>query len=59
MPAQVRYDQAILAGELVKAESPISARAGVAMQQEQWLALTCIKVVHLHVMKCQGLSWRE
>jgi hypothetical protein len=33
MPAQVRYDQAILAGEFVKAESPISARADVAMQQ--------------------------
>src|SRR5215469_12952397 len=59
MPAQVRYDQAILAGEFVKAESPINAGAGVAMQQEQWLALTCINVVHLHVRKGHGLPWRE
>src|SRR5215472_10430055 len=59
MPAQVRYDQAILAGEFVKAESPISAGTGVAMQQEQWLTLTCINVVHLHVRKGHGLSWRE
>jgi hypothetical protein len=50
MPAQVRDDQAILADEFVKAESPISARASIAMQQEQWLALTCIDIVHLHVM---------
>src|SRR6266536_4642256 len=59
MPTQVRYDQTILAGQFVKEISPISARASVAMQQEQWLALTCINVVHLHVVKCHGLSWRE
>jgi hypothetical protein len=38
-------------GVLLTKKYDIIARTGIAMQQEQWLALTCINVVHLHVMK--------